>query len=84
MVELDETETDTDGNGRTRFYARWRPMDATVSASFAISVAKPGTYQLAAVQQRRGAPLAADLDQPCRLCGAELGAVTVYRIGAEQ
>lgn len=30
---------------------------------------------------RPGAPLAGDLEQPCQLCGAELGAVTVYAVG---
>jgi hypothetical protein len=31
-------------------------------------------------QERPGVPLPGDLEQPCQLCGAELGAVTVYAI----
>lgn len=49
LLTLIRDDTDTDGNGWSRFYARWRPRDVTTRALVGICVTKPGTYQFAGV-----------------------------------
>lgn len=47
---LIKDDTDTDGNGWTRYYARWKPKNATKRAFITISVSSAGTYNFAGIQ----------------------------------
>ncbi len=50
ILRLTRDSTDTDGNGWTRFYGRWRPKADSTRAIMSVCVSKAGTYNLSSLQ----------------------------------